>query len=177
MTRRSLREESGQAMVLVAVALVALLGAAALAVDVGYAYFTQRSLQASADASALAGAQGLPNTATAASLANLYSGSTGGKNARSNVPGVVTSVSTKCVTAGVCTTPNAVVVRETAQLNTFFGRVLGVNVFNISARATACSGQSGTYLIDDASTSCGFVVGPCTLGYPYVSSNPRTSTV
>jgi len=177
MTRRSLRDESGQAMVLVAVALVALLGAAALTVDVGYAYFTQRSLQASADASALAGAQGLPNTAAATSLANQYSGSAGGKNVRANLPGVVTTVSTKCVTAGVCTTPNAVSVKETAHLNTFFGRVLGINVFDVSAHATACSGQSGTYLVDDASTSCGFVVGPCTLGYPYVSSNPRTSTI
>ncbi|HWX08940.1 MAG TPA: pilus assembly protein TadG-related protein [Gaiellaceae bacterium] len=177
MSRRRLHDESGQAMVLVAIALVALLGAAALTVDVGYAYFTQRSLQASADASALAGAQGLPNAVTATSLANQYSGSAGGKNAQGNVPGVVTSVSTKCVAAGVCGSPNAVVVKETAHLNTFFGRVLGINVFDISARATACSGQSGTYLIDDASTSCGIVVGPCTLGYPYVSANPRTSTI
>ena len=177
MTRRKLRDESGQAMVLVAFALVVLLGAAALTVDVGYAYFSQRSLQASADASALAGAQGLPNTATAISLANQYSGSPGAKNARANVPGVVTTVSTKCVPAGACGSPNAVSVKETAHLNTFFGRVLGVDAFDISARATAGTGQSGTYLIDDASTSCGFVVGPCTLGYPYVSSNPRTSTI
>ena len=178
MTVRGLRDESGQAMVLVALLLVVLLGAAALTVDVGYAYFTQRSLQSSADASALAGAQGLPNTVTAASLANQYSGTTGAKNAHANVPGVQTTVSTKCVPVGPsCTKANAVVVKESAHLNTFFGRVLGINVFDISARATACSGQSGTYLIDDASTSCGFVVGPCTLGYPYLSANPRTSTI
>ena len=45
--------------------MVVLLGFAALVVDVGYAYYAHRSLQSSADAAALAGAQELPNATNA----------------------------------------------------------------------------------------------------------------
>ena len=50
-----------------AVALVALVGMTALVVDVGYAYYVKRSLQASADAAATAGALELPDPAAAVS--------------------------------------------------------------------------------------------------------------
>ncbi len=53
--------EDGQTIVLTVIALVALLALAAFAIDVGYAYYAHRSLQASADAAALAGAQKLPD--------------------------------------------------------------------------------------------------------------------
>src|SRR5260221_14560547 len=56
--RRSRAENrSGQALVLVAIALVALIGFAALAIDVGHAYAQRRQLQNAADAAALAGAR------------------------------------------------------------------------------------------------------------------------
>ena len=42
------------------VALVALLGIGAFAIDVGYAYYAKRQLQSATDAAALAGAQDLP---------------------------------------------------------------------------------------------------------------------
>ena len=69
------REERGQAMVIVALSLVVLLGATALSVDVGMQFNTKAKLQAAADAAALAGAQDLPkpydpqNFATAKSTA------------------------------------------------------------------------------------------------------------
>ena len=47
-----------------ALALVALLGIAAFAIDVGYAYYAKRQLQSATDAAALAGAQDLPNGTT-----------------------------------------------------------------------------------------------------------------
>jgi len=50
-------DEDGQTIVLVVIAMVALLALAAFAIDVGYVYYAHRSLQASADAAALAGAQ------------------------------------------------------------------------------------------------------------------------
>jgi Flp pilus assembly protein TadG len=56
----SIREESGQALVFVAVILTALVGMAALVVDVGSWYHADRKLQTAADAAALAGAQHLP---------------------------------------------------------------------------------------------------------------------
>ncbi|NIA06030.1 MAG: hypothetical protein GWP14_00065 [Actinobacteria bacterium] len=49
----------GAVIVMVAILLVALLGCAALAVDVGYLYVARAELQRSADAAALAGAQAL----------------------------------------------------------------------------------------------------------------------
>ena len=62
--------ERGQSMVLTVVFMVVLLGFAALVVDVGSWYRAHRSAQATADASALAGAAVLPDTAAATALAN-----------------------------------------------------------------------------------------------------------
>src|SRR5262245_26936478 len=64
--------ERGQSMVLTVVFMVVLLGFAALVVDVGSWYRAHRSAQATADAAALAGAQVLPDTATASALATQY---------------------------------------------------------------------------------------------------------
>jgi len=50
------RRDRGQVLVLVALAMVVLLGMAALAIDVGFMYCTRNELQRSADAGALAGA-------------------------------------------------------------------------------------------------------------------------
>ena len=47
------REERGQAMVIVALSLVVLLGATALSVDVGMQFNAKSKLQAAADAAAL----------------------------------------------------------------------------------------------------------------------------
>jgi hypothetical protein len=132
------QEERGQVIVLVVVMLVVLLGFAALVVDVGYAYYAHRSLQASADAAALAGAQELPNSAAAIAMAQSYSSSTGSKNARPNINGVTTTVTTRCIVSlGGCDPMNAVVVLEKAPTKTFFAGLLGIGTFTIKAKATA----------------------------------------
>ena len=120
--------------------LVVLLGFAALVVDVGYAYYAHRSLQASADAAALAGAQELPNATQAAAVARQYSSSAGNKNNRANINDVTTTVTTKCVVSlgGCATQCNAVVVLELAPTKTFFAGLLGIPSFTIKAKATAC---------------------------------------
>ena len=137
--RGALRRESGQVIALVAVVLVVLLGFAAAVIDVGYAFYAKRSLQASADAAALAGAMELPDPAAAASVAQQYSGAVGSKNERGNIPVVTTSVTTKCLSIAPCGPVNAIVVNETAQVETLFARVLGIDTFAIHARSTACS--------------------------------------
>ena len=71
------QDERGQVIVLMVLMMVVLLGFAALVVDVGYAYYAHRSLQSSADAAALAGAQELPNATQAAAVARQYSSSAG----------------------------------------------------------------------------------------------------
>ena len=70
--------ERGQSMVITVVFMVVLLGFAALVVDVGSWYRAHRSTQATADASALAGAAVLPDTAAASALANQYATKNGG---------------------------------------------------------------------------------------------------
>jgi Flp pilus assembly protein TadG len=144
------RAEGGQVVVLVAISLVVLLGFAALAIDVGNAYYAQRALQGSADAAALAGAEVLPNATSARTLALQYGGDTGSKNVHSGLNNVQTDVSVECAPVGSgCQTLNTVVVAEAGQVNSFFARVLGVNVFNIKVRAAACSqGATFVHLID-----------------------------
>jgi hypothetical protein len=113
---------------------------AALTIDVGFAYYAQRSLQASADAAALAGAQELPVGGDADAMARKYAASAGGKNQRENIPGVRTDVSTRCVVSvGPCDPVNAVVVTQSADVGTHFAGILGLDKFTVRARATACA--------------------------------------
>src|ERR1700683_49690 len=83
------RDENGAVIVLVAIMIVALIGLAALAVDVGNLAYTQRRLQATADMAALAGALELSCTTCGSgaenTAANLYSGTSGSKNAQPNL--------------------------------------------------------------------------------------------
>jgi hypothetical protein len=77
--RGGARNQCGQAVVIVVVALVSLLGMGALVVDVGSWFHTYRALQATADAAVLAGAQELPGDPSgAASLAVSYADLNGG---------------------------------------------------------------------------------------------------
>jgi Flp pilus assembly protein TadG len=136
---RSGRDESGQVFALVAISLVVLLAMTGLVLDVGHAYFVQRALQADADAAATAGATELPNAGVAVATAQSYSGSVGGKNERANVTEVATTATTKCLAQAPCNPVNAIVVRQSTQVKTFFARVVGIDSINVSARATACS--------------------------------------
>ena len=87
--RDRLRDDSGAVAVIVAILVIALLGLAALAVDLGYFYNVRRALQAAADAGALAGAQelGMSGDATLAdAIARDYAGV---RNAVAPADGVV----------------------------------------------------------------------------------------
>ena len=138
-TSRS-RDARGQVIVLVVVALVGLLGMCALVIDVGYLYWNQRHLQASADAAALAGAMQLPDPATSLSVAQQFGTGSGAKNRDSRLSNVSETISTKCLTSiPGCDPVNAVVVDETATVNTFFMQLFGVNFAHVHVRATACS--------------------------------------
>ncbi len=133
-------DERGQVIVLFVLFLVVLLGMAALVIDVGYAYYAHRSLQASADAAALAGAQELPDPVRAEAVAREYSPQPGGKNEHVGIDEVTTTVETKCLSSiPGCDPVNAVVVMERAPAKTFFAGLLGIDTFKITARSTACS--------------------------------------
>ncbi|MBV8065016.1 MAG: pilus assembly protein [Actinobacteria bacterium] len=217
--RKTLRTSDGQVTVLFALMLTVLLGAAAFTVDVGRAYFAQRSLQASADASALAAAGALPDTAQAVSLGGQYGGGAGGRNAVGSLPSVDAAVTPECL--GTCgPSLNAVQVTQHTSVDTIFGRVLGIDSISVGVKAIACAGTGGVaYLVNSAASACNggggggggggsttapttttspatttttttttttkttttgtttppITPGLCTLGYPYVSSNPLTS--
>ena len=136
---RRTRGETGQVLVLFAVALVVLFGMAGLVIDIGYAFYAKRSMQASADAAALAGAGMLPNPAMATSAAMTYGGAAGAKNENGNVPGVNTNVATKCAPVAPCNPINAITVTQTSNVPTKFARLLGIDSFHISVKSTACS--------------------------------------
>ena len=98
-SRRPARDERGQVIALMVVALIPLLGMVGLAIDIGYAYYSQRALQSSADAASLAGASQLPDLNGAAATASQYGSAPGAKNAiqSGGITGVTESVSVKCV--------------------------------------------------------------------------------
>ena len=138
---RLAHDERGQVMALVVIALIPLLGMAGLALDIGYAYYSQRTLQSSADAAALAGAAQLPDLTGASTVAAQYGSTPGSKNAITSggVTGLTQAISEKCVTTlPGCGPDNAVVVDESGNASTFFLRIFGVNQIAIHARATAC---------------------------------------
>ena len=131
--------DSGQVIVFTVVALIAFAAMAAFVVDVGYAYFTQRSLQASADAAALAGAQQLPDSSAATSTATQFGTGKSAKNAITRAT-VSETITTKCLTSiPGCSPVNAVVVDETAHVNSFFAQLVGLSKYDVHVRATACA--------------------------------------
>ncbi len=149
--RRLLKDTSGQAMYIGVAALAAVIGLSSMAIDFSHGYFALQQLQASTNATALAGAYGLPNTTTAAS--NIASYSSGSKSL--NYSTLLTNVTATptflclntlvkndglaCVTATGSTSGsfNAVRVIQTANANTWFGSMFGLTKFNLTAVSTA----------------------------------------
>jgi Flp pilus assembly protein TadG len=124
---RRTASQRGQSLVLITVFMMSLLGMAALAIDVGSWYQTKRSLQADADAAALAGASQLPagwsfaQTAAQANYAKNGSGSD--------------TVTYQNVT--VSTTNDSVKVTTSRNANSYFARLFGHGSATITASATA----------------------------------------
>ena len=125
---RFLRRTRGAVMVLAAVSMVAVMGLAALAIDVGYVFTARNQLQAGVDASALAGAAGLM---TSQNLAIQQAMDFAGRNNCINQP--------VAVGAGDISFPNSSRIRVTSsrQLPLFFASALGIGRVTISAAATA----------------------------------------
>ncbi len=129
---RILKNKDGSVMILTAISLVALLGFAALAIDVGAMYTAKNQLQAAVDSAALAGASGLivnDNGATATTRANQFAG----LNNCINLP-VAAPNATVTVSFPVASRIRVDAVRP---MNLYFARVLGINTANITAFAEA----------------------------------------
>ena len=121
------RDERGQAIVLSVLALVALLGMCALVLDVGNWFRTKRRLQATADAAALAGAQQLPKSASAAQAMALdYANKNGGSVLASDI--TITST---------FTTNDTITVKAGKTEDGVFSKVVGIDNAKIDASAKA----------------------------------------
>jgi hypothetical protein len=125
------------------IALIALLGTGAIVMDVGFAWYAKRQVQASADAAALAGAQELPDITAATGRANQYAS----LNTPNNLSNVNVNVTTRCSTIATASAwcgpgkayqANTIAVTERAQTPTWFAKIFGVNTFNVKGVATAC---------------------------------------
>ena len=125
--RQLRRCERGQALVLMVLLMVSLLGLATLVVDVGSWFRSKRQLQSTADAAALAGAQALPNRpGDASGLAQQYAT----KNA-SNLASADYSI-------GSDLAPNdQITVHVTRNAPGLFAKVFGINSVQVGATATA----------------------------------------
>jgi Flp pilus assembly protein TadG len=125
--RRDRRPERGQSLVMITVFMMSLLGACALAIDVGAWYQAKRSVQASADAAALAGASRLPVSQAAAKTAAASEYANNGLN---------TDTVTYTITTNA-TANDSVKVTASRQRSTWFTRLFGKNTVTITATSTA----------------------------------------
>jgi Flp pilus assembly protein TadG len=126
-----LREDRGQALILSIAFLTVLLVCAAAVLDVGAWYRQHRQLQATADAAALAGAQGLRD-GNAVALAVQYAGKNGG------------GVTAGDVTLSMTKVPNdTIAVRAKKPTPGVFTKLFGINSVTVKATAKAQAGIPG----------------------------------
>jgi Flp pilus assembly protein TadG len=125
--------ERGQVALLSVVWMVVLLGLAGLVIDVGSWFLSQRQLQAQADASALAGAQSLPqDTSAAGGLAQQYATKNG------------FTLPTSGITITGTNAPNdSITVDVDKGAPTFFSKLFGIQTVPVTATATARSDLMG----------------------------------
>ncbi|RBP66003.1 putative Flp pilus-assembly TadE/G-like protein [Alkalibaculum bacchi] len=114
------KNEDGQALIMVVLAIVVLMGIAALVVDVGILYVEKANMQKAADAAALAGAQDLPAN-TAIITAENYGALNGAHDTDANLTDDKSKVEVECTK----TVPH------------YFARILGFTETEVSASAIA----------------------------------------
>jgi Flp pilus assembly protein TadG len=150
--------ECGQTIVLITVFMLSLLGAAALAIDVGNLYSNKRQVQAAADAAALAGASQLGVSTAAAQAA---ASATYAKNGNGSDSVTVTIVTKS-------TANDSVQVSATRSAPTFFAKVFGWSSANVTASAQASIESYTTYASSGNLMPWGVMKGN------YVSGNSYT---
>ncbi len=121
--RRLAGEEKGAVIVVIAVIFSVLLGFLALAVDAGVLYVEHSRLAKAADAAALAGAQELPDTATARTVAEDYAQRNGLDLGTLNI--------------SFSTDNKRITIITSKTVNLYFAKVLGFNSSTVHGRAVA----------------------------------------
>jgi Flp pilus assembly protein TadG len=177
--RRPARRPSGQVFLLVSIALVVLVGMAALAVDVGNLWTTRRLMQSAADAGAVAGADeiaigGSSTAITAAARdASSHNGFAHGGTRVGTSNTITVAVHNPPTSGPFAANSNAVQVDVSQTQPTYFMKVLGWSSVPVSTTAVAVTLGSGScvYSLDptqpgaltvggtaSVSSACGFYV-------------------
>ena len=171
------KSESGQALVLAALALVVLIGFAGLAIDMGVLRYQKRLQQSAADAAALAGASNLASSsggvtagAQNASATNGFTDTGGGQTSACAASGA--TVGTVCVQinnpplSGPHTSNSNYVEALVAVVQpTYFMKIFGTSSEVITARAVATNLSGGT------GGGCLYTLGPPSSAIEGVSIN------
>ncbi len=120
--------EAGQTIILFILMVVVLMGAAALSIDVGIMFVERAKIQGTVDGAAIAGADKLPDSPSAAvASAQVY--------AEANGVDLSGSEYTFQTTTPYGSNPNQIEVQVSKNGSFIFGRVLGFDLFNVNARA------------------------------------------
>jgi len=164
--RRSASRPSGQAFLLMTIALTLLVGIAAIAVDVGTLWTTRRLMQSAADAGAVAGADEVAiagsssDVTTAAKDATSHNGFTDGSDRAGGAGTVTVAVHNPPTSGTYAGNANAVEVDVSQTQNTYFMSVLGWNTVPVSTTAVAVAlGSNACIFSLDPSASGAVDVG------------------
>ncbi len=148
--RRLLKSQRGQTVLFVGWTAGAIILLAMASIETGHVYYAYQQLVASTNAAALAGAQAMPDTTTAATLVTTYSAQSGDLNANAMLTNASATTSFLCLNAisstlnVACQTSsgatggyNAVRVTQTATIPLWFGGLIGMKQMKVTAVATA----------------------------------------
>jgi hypothetical protein len=162
--RKLIKSEQGQSIVMVVISASAILTMAVSSAEVGHVYYAYRQLVTSTDEATLAGAQAMSDALLNTSSSGAYTAevtaavkqfssvSPGGLNASSMLSSDQISSQTLFCSSTMskapfyveCQTPpgsstgyNAITVKQTAVVNLWFGKFIGIPLMNLSATASA----------------------------------------
>ncbi len=169
--RRLRRRPPGQTFLLVSIALVMLLGVAALAVDIGDLWTTRRLMQSAADAGAVAGASeiaiGGSSTAIAAAAkdAASHNGFADGGTRPGTSNTITVAVHNPPTSGPYAANSGAVEVDVSQTQPTYFMKVLGMQTVPVSTTAVAVTLSSGScvYSLDKSASGATTVGGTATV--------------
>ena len=150
-----IRDDRGQALVLVACFMFTLLAMSAVAIDVGSWYQSKRSAQSQADAAALAGASQLP------------SGNWNGTALQYAAKNAAAGDSAVAARTAYLTTGDSVTVTVTREAPAYFANVFGIESVSVEAVARAT--------VQPAGTMVPFAVQTGTFDYNSIFVNTGTS--
>ena len=169
------RRQRGATLVLTALALTALLGAAALATDLAVIYGARRRAQAIADSAAMAGGQLLPNTAraTATAAAVIAANSTGGgafSATSMTSPGSVTQDDGTTVSVGA---GGSLLVQGTVDAPLAFGPAVGYQPTSRTGTANTLSVPAEAAVV--FGNACGLPAGMGVTPFGLIGDDPNNA--